>query len=201
MPTPERTSLEAIVAAGRDLLESEGLDGLTMQSVAQRVGVRAPSLYKRVRNRDELVALIADATLRELGARIQRAADEPAGEPSGATGADPRAALHRLARAARDFAHERPAGFRLIFAPGAELRLDADALAIASAPALRVAAEFVGADEALDAARTLTAWMNGFVSMELAGAFRLDGDIDQAFDYGVERLADAFERASAQTGE
>ena len=65
MPTPDRTSLGEIVEAGRELLERDGLDGLTMQAVATRVGVRAPSLYKRVSNRDALVALVADATLRE----------------------------------------------------------------------------------------------------------------------------------------
>ena len=54
MPTPERTSYAEIVAAGRDILEESGPTGLTMQSVAQRVGVRAPSLYKRVRDRDAL---------------------------------------------------------------------------------------------------------------------------------------------------
>ncbi|MDF2575814.1 MAG: TetR family transcriptional regulator, partial [Agromyces sp.] len=47
MPTPERTTLAEIVRAGRDQLESGGPDGLTMQAVALRVGVRAPSLYKR----------------------------------------------------------------------------------------------------------------------------------------------------------
>ena len=69
MPTPERTSRDAIVAAGRDLLETAGLDGLTMQAVAERVGVRAPSLYKRVRNRHQLITLVAEASLRELSAR------------------------------------------------------------------------------------------------------------------------------------
>jgi len=186
MPTPDRTSLDAIVRAARDLLETEGLGGLTMQAVAERVGVRAPSLYKRVRNRDELVALVADATLRELGSRI----DEAAGE----AGDDPRLELHRLARAGRAFAQERPAGFRLIFAPGAEVRLDGDSLAVASAPVLRVAAELAGEEHALDAARTFTAWANGFVSMELAGAFRLGGDVEHAFEYGVARLAQALAR-------
>jgi len=64
-------------------------------------------------------------------------------------------------------------------------------LAEASAPVLRVAAALVGEDDALPAARTVTAWANGFVTMELSGAFRLGGDVDRAFDYGVERLADA----------
>jgi AcrR family transcriptional regulator len=98
MPTPDRTSLAEIVETGRELLEQGGLDGLTMQAVADRVGVRAPSLYKRVRNRRELVALIADATVRELGDRLDAAA---AGEP------DARRALAALARAARSFARDR----------------------------------------------------------------------------------------------
>ena len=59
MPTPDRTSLAEIVEAGRELLERDGIQGLTMQAVATQVGVRAPSLYKRVSNRDALVALVA----------------------------------------------------------------------------------------------------------------------------------------------
>ena len=42
MPAPARTSIEEIIKAGRDILETEGIDGLTMQSIAARVGVRAP---------------------------------------------------------------------------------------------------------------------------------------------------------------
>ncbi|MDQ0574960.1 TetR/AcrR family transcriptional regulator [Agromyces albus] len=181
MPTPERTSLDGIVSAGRALLESDGLDGLTMQAVAARVGVRAPSLYKRVRNRDELIRLIAHATLRELATRLEGAVNGAAD--------DPRTELRQLAGVARAFAHERPAGFRLIF--GAEVRLDEASLAASSAPVLRVAAALAGERDALQAARTFTAWLNGFVSMELAGAFRLGGDVEHAFEYGVERIADA----------
>lgn len=70
MPTPERTSLAAIVTAGRDLLEQGGPATVSMQAVAERVGVKAPSLYKRVRDRDALLQLIAEATVDDLGARL-----------------------------------------------------------------------------------------------------------------------------------
>jgi len=183
MPTPDRTSLEEIIEAGRELLERDGVQGLTMQAVATRVGVRAPSLYKRVSNRDALVALVADATVRELGDTLDAAAREP--------DRDPRERLRDLAHAARTFAHRRPVAFRLIFAPGAELRLEPESLARASAAVVSVSAELAGEEHALDAARTFTAWTNGFVSMELSGAFRLGGDVDRAFEYGVDRLADA----------
>jgi hypothetical protein len=38
-----RTSLEEILKAGRAIIETDGIDGLTMQAIADRVGVRAPS--------------------------------------------------------------------------------------------------------------------------------------------------------------
>ena len=56
---------------------------------------------------------------------------------------------------------------------------------------VRIAAELAGPEHALEAARTLTAWASGFVAMELAGAFRMGGDVDAAFEFGVERIADA----------
>ena len=182
MPTPDRTSLDDIIRAGRDILESEGLARLTMQAVADRVGVRAPSLYKRVRSRDDLVGLIAEATVHALGERL----DAVAGS------GDARTDLGELARAFRAFAHARPAGYHLIFAPGPHVsRPNLDSLARASAPVLRVAADLAGPQDAMEAARMITAWANGFVSMELAGAFNLGGDIDRAYEFGIARLADA----------
>ena len=32
------------------------------------------------------------------------------------------------------------------------------------------------------------AWAHGFVSMELAGAFRLGGDLDKAYAFGVDAI-------------
>jgi AcrR family transcriptional regulator len=186
MPTPERTSLTEIVTAAREILEAQGHAGLTMQAVADRVGVRAPSLYKRVRDRSDLVRLVAEATVQDLGDRLRAI---PAG-------ADARTDLTELARAFRTFAHARPTAYRLIFGWGpATVPTDPDLLAHASAPVLRIAADLAGSDHALEAARTVTAWATGFISMELAGAFNLGGDIEHAFDYGVARLADAFTRS------
>jgi AcrR family transcriptional regulator len=182
MPTPERTTLTDIVRAGRELLESDGLSGLTMQAVAERVGVRAPSLYKRVNSRDELIALVANAVVDDLGTRLGAVAG----------GSDPYRDLAELAREFRSFAQAHPAGYRLMFASTAPAT---DALARAVAPVMRVVTEIAGPDEALEGARLFTAWANGFLSMELSGAFHLGGDLDRAYEFGIERLARALRPA------
>lgn len=172
MPTPERTSIEEIVAAGRDILEVAGPSGLTMQAVAERVGVRAPSLYKRVRDRDALHTAVAAASIDALTARLDAAGED----------------IAALAHAYRDFAHQHPEGFRLMFTVAAPH----DALERSAAPLIRAASALVGEDDALDAARFFTAWATGFLQMELSGAFRLGGDVDRAFEYGLGRLRAGF---------
>src|SRR5215475_2662513 len=96
VPTPDRTSLEEIIQAGRDILESDGLARLTMQAVADRVGVRAPSLYKRVASRDDLIGYIAEATVHDLTERLTAAV----------AGADARADLAGLARRSEEHTSE-----------------------------------------------------------------------------------------------
>jgi AcrR family transcriptional regulator len=183
MPAPARTSIDTIVRAAADLLEANGPAGLSMQAVAARVGVRAPSLYKHVAGRAVLVRLVAEDAARDIGRRVDAAA--PPGMP-------PRAALGAAVRALRSFGRERPAAFRLVFSPGDELaRPDPEVLRRAAATVLRIGTELAGPERALEAARTLTAWASGFVCMELADAFRMGGDVDEAFDFGVERLAAA----------
>jgi hypothetical protein len=48
-----------------------------------------------------------------------------------------------------------------------------------------------GADDALPSARMLVAWAHGFITMELAGAFRLGGDVDAAWEFGLSRVLSA----------
>jgi len=177
VPTPERTSLDAIVRAASALLEEEGLAGVTMQAVAHRVGVRAPSLYKRVASRDDLLQLVAEAALVELTLRLQ---------------ADPEADVRRLADTLRGFGTERPAAFRLVMSPGAGVPVARPQFgAAASEPILLLSSRLAGAERALEAARTLTAWATGFISMELNGGFNLGGDVDEAWDFGVTTIVAA----------
>lgn len=180
MPAPQKTTLPAIVAAGRDLLEREGVDGLSMHGVADAVGVRPPSLYKHVRDRRRLRELVIGAILQDLADRMDALRDPD----------DPRRSIRRQLDGLRRFAHAHPAGFALVFsAPDAAP--DTAAIGRSAAALLADAAAIVGEEHALDAARLVTAWANGFIGMELGGAFRLSGDPGGAWEWGLERIVSA----------
>jgi len=186
-PARARTSLDDIVGAGRELLETDGLDAVTMLAVAERVGVKAPSLYKRLRDRNALLAAIATGTADQLAATLAAHADD----------ADPAATLRAIAHAYRAFTQAHPRSAELLFADlPADARPTPETNAAAVAPMLEAAGRLAGEDHALEAARLITAFARGFTSMETAGAFRLGGDVDEAFEFGVDVLVEALGRDS-----
>jgi len=180
-PAPARTSRDAVVRAARALLEEGGIDAVTMGAVAVAVGIRGPSLYKRVRDRDALLSLVAEAAAAELGDAV------------GAVVGGPGDAEQRVVLAAdafRDLAGRSPRSMALVFAGlGADLQPAVDVAAAAARPLVELAGELAGPDRALPAARALTAFAWGFTTMEHAGAFRLGGDVDAAWRTGVAALA------------
>lgn len=199
-PARAKTTDDAILGAAARLLEAGGLDALTMQAVAAEVGVRAPSLYKRVGDRAALVRAVQEAATAELEAALTKAA----------RGKDPRADVISMADAFRAFAHRRPGTYGLLFAAlPDEMRVSPEANEAAVAPVLTALSAVLhdrgrggakgggskGAksriEEPLDAARLFVAFAHGFVTMELAGAFRLGGDVDRAWRMGVTTIVDA----------
>jgi hypothetical protein len=70
-----------------------------------------PCLYKRVRSQDDLIGLIIETAVRDLGQRLTTARP----------GTDPRRELAELARSLRTFAHAYPASYQLIFNPNNKL--------------------------------------------------------------------------------
>jgi AcrR family transcriptional regulator len=191
MPAPARTSLDAIVVAARHILETDGLPAVTMRAVAEAVGVKGPSLYKRVPDRAALLRAVADSVVEDL-ARTMATAIE--------TG-DPSADLRATAVALRAFVRRNPNGYRLLFVDlpsGASP--DPAILAALGDPIVRAMAPLAG-DRALESARTMVAWAHGFLTMELAGAFRLGGDLDAAYAFGIETLlAGVSARATPASG-
>ncbi|GAA0488719.1 TetR/AcrR family transcriptional regulator [Streptomyces stramineus] len=71
--TPRTSRAAQIVAAARDLLEERGRDELTMRALAERLGIRAPSLYKHFRNKEAVETALVEDGLAEMGAALHTA--------------------------------------------------------------------------------------------------------------------------------
>ncbi len=185
MPSPAKTTDAEIIAAAQKLVERRGRGGFSMKDIATAVGIRAPSLYGRFADRAQILARVEIESWRRLEAELGRAA----------LPADPVQGLVAQARAYRTFAKTHPEAYALMFDPRAA-RTDEGtrARARALAPTLPGFAALVGGDSAgpdgraLLAARVLTPFLHGFVSMELGGAFRLGGGVDEAFEHGVKTI-------------
>jgi TetR/AcrR family tetracycline transcriptional repressor len=59
-PTEPALDQRQVVRAALALLDEVGFDGLTMRSLAQKLSIKAASLYWHVRNKQELLSLLAD---------------------------------------------------------------------------------------------------------------------------------------------
>lgn len=77
-------SLSRIVRAAIELADAEGLEGLSMRKVAERLGFTTMSLYRHVPGRDHLLDLMRDAVIGLPGTiRPEGAVPGPTGEAGG----------------------------------------------------------------------------------------------------------------------
>lgn len=62
-PTKPLITKESAAVAALEIIDTEGLQSLSLNNVAKKLGVRAPSLYHHFKNKSELLAAVAKAIL------------------------------------------------------------------------------------------------------------------------------------------
>ena len=62
----ERLTRERVIDAGLHVMDTEGLDAVSMRRVAREVGVEAMSLYNHVRDKDDLLQGICDRVMADF---------------------------------------------------------------------------------------------------------------------------------------
>lgn len=166
-----------IVAAARELLEEEGPAALSMRRVAERLGIRAPSIYKHLPDKNALESALISMTFAELAQAFEAALDDE----------DPLAAV---AAAYRRYAKDHPHLYRLM----TEHPLDRDLLEPGVEDRARIPARRVLGDDP-DAARALWGFAHGMTILELDQRFPPGADLDAAWERGL----DAFRNTRATT--
>jgi TetR/AcrR family transcriptional regulator, tetracycline repressor protein len=61
---------EAVIQAALGMLDEVGVDGLSMRALADRLGVKAASLYWHLRDKDQLLELVAESVLDRVSVPI-----------------------------------------------------------------------------------------------------------------------------------
>ena len=65
-PASPQVTRDGVVRRALEVLDEDGFDGLTMRRLAEKLGIKAASLYNHVKDKDELLALMANAICAEI---------------------------------------------------------------------------------------------------------------------------------------
>ncbi|MGW1989834.1 TetR/AcrR family transcriptional regulator [Embleya sp. NPDC001921] len=194
-----------IVVAARELLEAEGPDAVSMRRIADRIGIKAPSLYKHFPDKSAVENALIAQGMTELAEALEavEVADGvgdgvvggvEAGGGSGSPGAASAGGvadvvrgegrIAALAGAYRAYALAHPDLYRLMSGrPLDRGALPAGLEARAAAPLVRA----VGGDA--DAARAVWGFAHGMVVLELAGRFPPGADLSGAWAKGCDAFS------------
>jgi AcrR family transcriptional regulator len=179
-----------VVEAAARLADEQGYDGVTLTTVAERLGVRPPSLYAHLNGLPGLRRELALVAASELARQLEEAV-------AGRRGLE---ALRELCVAYREYARARPglyAAAQRAPAAGEDAELEL-ALLRAVQPALRALAEAgVRSSELVHMARAVRAALHGFVTLEAASGFGLPEKVDESYERLIELLINGIGAARA----
>ena len=168
-----------IAAAAREILEERGREGLTMRAIGEALGIKAPSLYKHVADKEEIEALLAADALLEIGVALRAALAGRA-----AKGSKERQ-LVAIARAYRATAHASPHLYRL--ATEGELPRDQLPNGLEAWSAMPLVEAAGGEHQA----RAVWAFAHGMTILELDNRFPPGAALEKAWSAGISGLASA----------
>jgi AcrR family transcriptional regulator len=174
-----------VVAAGAALADEVGFAGLTMGLLAERLGVRTPSLYKHIAGQDDLnrriAALALDEAAEVVGTAIQ-----------GYSGRD---ALAAAARAFRGYVVAHPGRYAATIGVVADDSLTEAGDRTLEAFRAVLRSYPIKPEETDHALRTLRSLFHGFATLEAGRGFQWSADVDESFEWLI-ALADRGLRSS-----
>ncbi len=168
----------AVVAAALSVADEVGFAELTMGLLAERLGVRTPSLYKHVASLADLHHQLASLVTSQL-------ADESGAAVQGLAGRD---ALAALARTMRAYVVSHPGGYTATV--GAEATGDDDPLELAArrwVGSLTAVLRGYGIADAdmTHALRSVRSTLHGFAVLQASNGFQWAVDLDESFDWMI----------------
>lgn len=172
-PYPAQVDRETIITTAWELIETEGLDQLSLSKLANTLGIKAPSLYNHIANKTDLLRAVNELTMQRLMAHLSDAID--------AAGNDLHAQLFAIANAYRDYADAHPDIYILFNASSEDIYPDLPSVITAVSKLESVTGRLAGPEHALSVLRGLWALIHGFIMLEIAGHFRRDESFETSW--------------------
>ena len=166
---------EAVVEAAAKLVDEEGIDQLSLGRLAERLGIRTPSLYNHVAGLPGLKHDLALYCLRDVLNHLLHAT----------IGKSRAEAIYAFANAYHTYARETPGRYALTLqAPNpVDRELQAVAQQIIEVALVILEPYKLSEEEAIHAIRGLRSIVHGFISLEGAGSFAMPVDLDASFHW------------------
>lgn len=175
MPYPSQVDKAMVVEQAQQLIERDGLEALSLAKLAALLGIKAPSLYRHVGHKLELLRAVNQRTVEQLFAAMEAA--QVNAPPA------PHAQLVAILQAFRHFAHAHPQTYALLMALQTNGERPAEDLLIQLAlPLQALIATISGEANSLAALRGALALAHGYVMLELNQQLRRGGDLDATYD-------------------
>lgn len=187
MPYPLKVEYNALIEKVRQLIETDGLEHLSLQRVADEFGVKAPSLYKHISSKNALLLAVAHYATECLIDVVKKAGQN-------ATGGT-RERLIVMMNAYRKFAHENPRVYSLAFNNiSPDIRPAPEYLEALAAPFQPEFLAIAGKENSQSALRGAWALVHGFITLELNDQFLRGGNLDTNFHHAISAYVDGLQK-------
>ncbi len=178
-PYPAQLTRDELIETAWELVEANGFDQLSLSKLAAEFGVKAPSLYRHVKNKAALLKAINEYTESQLYEVFRIALSN--------TPDDPSEQLQAIVHGLRRFALAHPITYTLMYTTRTPAsRPDPTTQEQAILPLQALMAQISGEVSSLHALRGLFALVHGFAMLEINEQLRREGDIGEAFQRSVE---------------
>jgi AcrR family transcriptional regulator len=182
----------SVTEAGAALADEVGFDRLSMGLLAERLGVKTPSLYKHVDSLAALAHRIAVLAMDEVADAIRDAIQGRAG----------RDALVAGAQAMRDYVRAHPGRYtagNLARPTGPDDPLIPAVDRVLASWAAMLRGYRLDPDQEIHALRMLRSALHGFATLEAVGSFQIDADVDDSFTWMVTFINHGLQAITAGT--
>ena len=172
---------QTILNAAAELAEEKGLENVSLLQVAEKLGVKSPSLYNHLNGMQEISSGIAKLAISRLEDAIRNAA----------VGRSKDDALTAIASAYRSFAKKNPELYKAIlrFPDCHDESIQETGHAVVRILYQVMEPYHFSKEETLHFARGFRSALHGFVSLEAAGFFQSgEADVDESYEQLVSSL-------------